>query len=76
MLCKEILIEVVAQAIPTYVMSGFRLPTSLCKELEIMIRKFWCDGDDRRHKIHRVNWERLCKPKFGGGMGFRIKRLY
>lgn len=37
---KKILIMAVAQAIPTYVMSCSQLPTSLCKELEIMIRKF------------------------------------
>ena len=73
---KEILIKAITQAIPMYVMSCFRLPPSLCKELEIIIRKFWWGGDDRRHKIHWVNWERLCKPKFGGGMGFRnIKKI-
>ena len=59
-----------------YVMSCFRLPTFLCKELEIMIRKFWWGSDDRRHKIHRVNWKRLCKPKFEGNIGFRnIKKF-
>ena len=73
---KEILIKAVAQAIPPYVISCFRLATSLCKDLEIMIREFWWGGDDRRHKSHWVNWERLCKPKFGGGLGFRnIKKF-
>ena len=52
-------------------MSCSQLPTSLCKELEMMIRKFWWGGDDRWYKIHWVNWERLCKPKFGGGKGFK-----
>ena len=38
---KEILIKVVAQAIPTYTMSCFKLPDSLCDELTSLIRNFW-----------------------------------
>jgi hypothetical protein len=38
---REILIKAVAQAIPTYSMSYFRLPAKLCNELEAMVRRFW-----------------------------------
>ena len=38
---KEILIKVVAQAIPTYTMGCFLLPHCLCDEIESMIRNFW-----------------------------------
>ena len=37
---KEIMIKEVIQSIPTYSMSVFRLPTSLCKDIEAMISKF------------------------------------
>ena len=37
---KDVLIKVVAQAIPTYTMCCFKLPDSLCKELTSMIRNF------------------------------------
>ena len=38
---KEILIKAVAQAIPTYTMSCFKIPDSLCDDLTSMIRNFW-----------------------------------
>lgn len=35
---KEVLIKVVAQALPTYIMSVFKLPMGLCDDLRSMIR--------------------------------------
>ncbi|KAK9984684.1 hypothetical protein SO802_034209 [Lithocarpus litseifolius] len=36
---RETLIKAVAQATPTYIMSCYKLPNSLCKDLGAMIRK-------------------------------------
>ena len=38
---REILIKVMAQAVPTYTMSYFQLPKTLCQDLESMMRSFW-----------------------------------
>jgi len=38
---NEILLKDVVQAIPTYCMSVFLLPVSLCKDLNQMMQKFW-----------------------------------
>ena len=38
---KEILTMVVAQSIPTYIMSVFQLPLKLCEELDVLCAKFW-----------------------------------
>ena len=67
---KEVMIKVVIQSIPAYSMSVFRFPTSLCKDIEAMIRKFWW-GHEEKKKIHWVKWSSLCSSKFVGGMGFR-----
>ena len=38
---KEILIKAVAQTIPTYTMSVFKLLNTLCDEMTSMVCKFW-----------------------------------
>ena len=53
---KEVLIKAVAQAIPTYTMSYFKLPESLCEELKSMIRNFWWGQKKDERKIVWLNW--------------------
>ena len=38
---REILIKAVAQATPTYAMNCFKLPDSLCLEINSMVGGFW-----------------------------------
>jgi hypothetical protein len=47
---KEVLIKSVAQAVPVFSMSYFKLPQGLCDHINAMIRKFWwgCKGGKRR----------------------------
>jgi hypothetical protein len=73
---REILIKAVAQAIPTYSMSCFRLPAKLCNELEAMVRRFWWSNNPEQRKIHWVAWRKLCQPKQKGGLGFRDLRKF
>ena len=68
---REILIKAVAQATPTYTMSIFKLPDSLCKDLNSMMGNFWWGQKEKERKLAWVSWEKLCKPKAEGGMGFR-----
>ena len=68
---REVLIKAIAQTIPTYAMGCFKLPLSLCHEIEAMVKKlFWGQRGDKR-KIHWVKWSELTKPKLEGGLGFR-----
>ena len=67
---KKVLIKAVAQAIPTYTMSCFKLPDLLCDELRGMIRNFWWGQQKEERKIAWLSWEKMCEPKCVGGMGF------
>ena len=65
------LIKVIAQGMPTYAMSVFKVPQSICDDIQKAIARFWW-GDSESHKsIHWARWERLCQAKIRGGLGFR-----
>ena len=68
---REVLIKSVIQAIPTYAMSCFKLPTTLCHEIKILVWKFWWGQRGDRRKVDWVRWEDLCKHKDQGGMEFK-----
>ncbi|XP_058746597.1 uncharacterized protein LOC131619526 [Vicia villosa] len=68
---KEVLIKAVAQAIPTYIMSCYKLPDSCCDEIEAMLARFWWGSKDGERKIHWMSWNRMVRSKSEGGMGFR-----
>ena len=68
---RAILIKIVAQAIPTYTMSCFKLPKIWCDGVNSMISKYWWGQQHDEHKIHWLNWGCLCSSKCDGGMGFR-----
>jgi len=57
---KEIILKAVAQAIPTYAMSIFRLPETLLNEIHAILAKFWWGSSDQKRKIHWKKWEDLC----------------
>ncbi|XP_052299727.1 uncharacterized protein LOC127903105 [Citrus sinensis] len=48
---KEVLIKAVAQAVPAYAMSVFKLPLTLCEGIQKAIAKFW-----EKVKVYRSNW--------------------
>jgi hypothetical protein len=67
---KEVLIKSVAQAIPTFSMSCFKLPRGLCQHLDGLLPKFWWGFRDGKRKTYWVVWEDMTKPKYFGGLGF------
>ncbi|KAL5783292.1 hypothetical protein ACOSP7_008321 [Xanthoceras sorbifolium] len=68
---KEVLIKAVAQAVPSYAMSCFKLPVSLGLEIQKLCADFWWGSSKEKRKMHWFSWKRMCQPKNEGGMGFR-----
>ncbi|XP_059445337.1 uncharacterized protein LOC132177129 [Corylus avellana] len=68
---KEVLLKAVVQAIPTYTMSVFLLPKTLCKDINLMMAKFWWGHKSNDKKVAWMSWEKMRKAKEKGGMGFR-----
>ena len=61
---KEVLLKSVVQAVPTYVMSVFLLPSLLCAELERMMNSFWWGMNGKAYGgIRWKSWDKLCNYK-------------
>jgi hypothetical protein len=73
---KEVLIKSVAQAIPTFSMSCFKLPRGLCQAINAMLRRFWWGSKEGKRKPSWVSWQTMCTPKYSGGLGFRDIELF
>ena len=73
---REILIKSIAQAIPTFAMQYFAIPSSILNEVERLCRKiFWGQSGDER-KTSWVAWDKMYGSKKEGGMGFRNMKIF
>lgn len=49
---KEILIKAVAQSIPAYTMSCFKMPGVLCRDLNSIVSNFWWGQKNQERRLH------------------------
>jgi hypothetical protein len=73
---KEVLIKAVTQALPTYVMSVFKLPFGFSDSLEKHMRAFWWGSESGNRKVQRLPWTTLMIPKSYGALGFKDLCLF
>lgn len=69
---KTVLLRIVAQAIPSYAMTCFLLPKSLCTDLEKMMNSYWWGShNDNKKGIRWASWSNMSISKKLGGLAFR-----
>jgi hypothetical protein len=68
---NEILIKAVLQAIPTYTMSVFKLPLTLCRDINTLFSKFWWGHIENMDRLAWMSWKGLGRSKNSGGLGYR-----
>ncbi|KAL6522139.1 hypothetical protein OROMI_032016 [Orobanche minor] len=73
---KLVLIKSVAQAIPTYLMSCFKIPYGTIDRIRRAFMQFWWGQKGEERRTHWVSWRELCKPKWEGGLGLRDLRVF
>lgn len=73
---KLTMLKSVLMAIPTYTMSCFQLPVSLCKRFQSVLTRYLWDGFDEKGKMCWISWTKLTKPKERGGLGFMDIQLF
>ncbi|KAL9683414.1 hypothetical protein QQ045_015236 [Rhodiola kirilowii] len=73
---KEVLIMAVIQAIPMYAMMFYKLLESLVRRLVSIVSKFWWSNNKDGKGVHWCSYDKLCRSKIDGGLGFRDLRIF
>uniref|UniRef100_M4DVU8 Reverse transcriptase zinc-binding domain-containing protein n=1 Tax=Brassica campestris TaxID=3711 RepID=M4DVU8_BRACM len=68
---KHVMLQSVLTALPTFSMTSFKIPISLCKRIQSILTRFWWDSSPDVHKIAWVAWNIMAQPKYLGGLGFK-----
>ena len=69
---RLVLIKSVAAVIPSYAMSTFLLPKSICNQLDKVFKSLWWGFPSLNTKnLSLKSWNSICTPKVLGGLGIK-----
>lgn len=73
---KLIMLKSVLAAMPSYTMTCFKLPVSLCKRIQSALTRFWWDANPEKKKMCWTSWKKLARSLDEGGLGFRDIQMF
>ncbi|XP_060972261.1 uncharacterized protein LOC133038194 [Cannabis sativa] len=66
------LIMSVAASLLVYHMATNKVPISVCREMDALVRRYWWTGGVKKDKFMAYRaWDKVCQPKSSGGLGIR-----
>ena len=68
---KMVMLQSVLSPIPSYSMTCFKLPISLCNRIQSALKRFWWDDRTGKRKMAWIAWEKMTLSKCNGGLGIR-----
>lgn len=72
---RLLMLKTVVSAIPIFPMAYFKLPGMVIKNMQQKMRKFLWNGNQEQDKTPLMAWDKVCKPKGGGGAWLHDWRL-
>ena len=63
-------------SIPTNSMSLFKLPRSICDNINSLVARYWQGQNQEKRKIHQIKQSTLCNSKKKERMGFRDLHVF
>jgi hypothetical protein len=74
--CSALFSVICSQEAQEYIMGVFKLPASVCDDLNRIIHNYWWGSANSKRKTHWVGWPKLLRSKMQGGMGFTDMRFF
>ena len=68
---KLVMLYSVLTPVPSYAMTCFKLPVSLCDRIQSALTRYWWDGNDGSRKMAWVSWTKMTQPKAKGSLNFK-----
>ena len=53
---KEVLLNSIVHAIPSYAMSVFKIPKHICKGITDAVSHYWWDDGGNQRRMRRMHW--------------------
>ena len=73
---REVLVKSGLQSTPAFTMSYFQLTKKMCGNLSSISSNFWWGEANGQNRVHWIAWDKMCRRKYEGGLGFHDPEVF